>query len=461
MKKLVISISILTMSFASVAQKGPATFKNGDRVVFGGNSITENGFYELYIWQYYMLHFPERKIVVMNGGVGGDVAGQLLARFEGDLMRLKPTVLVITFGMNDSKYFEYWNKPEQQVRDEAVATSLKSYQGIEEKLKALPNVQKIIMTSSPFDETVTGPKNNFKGKYKTMIEIAKFQEASAKKNNWGFVDLMRPMTDVDMREQKRDTNFTLTGPDRIHPGNAGHFAMAYFFLKAQGLSSVVADITVSASKGKLVKAVNSSVSNVKSTNGNLSFDYKANSLPYPIDSQPRVWENPQKQSDALAVIPFTKDFNKENFTITGLKADQQYAMKIDGEQVGQWSGSELSKGVNLAIIHNTPQYKQAQQIADWNIQYRDLEQKIRAYYWLQFNFFTKKNMLYQDDQAAVDSVNTNANRDWAVASKKDNYQKAYKKENRDSWEKQMAELIDKIYSYNKPAVRHIEIMVVK
>jgi len=101
------------------------------------------------------------------------------------------------------------------VRSEAVATSFNSYKGIEKKLKALPTIQKIIMTASPFDETVTGPKNNFPGKYGTMLEIANFQEAAAKNNHWGFVDLIRPITEIDQREQKRDTNFTLTGPDRI------------------------------------------------------------------------------------------------------------------------------------------------------------------------------------------------------------------------------------------------------
>ena len=35
-----------------------APFKNGDRVVFMGNSITDGGHYHSYIWLYYMTHFP-------------------------------------------------------------------------------------------------------------------------------------------------------------------------------------------------------------------------------------------------------------------------------------------------------------------------------------------------------------------------------------------------------------------
>ncbi|WP_431214000.1 hypothetical protein ACQ86N_03700 [Puia sp. P3] len=49
-------------------------FQTGDRVVFVGNSITEAGYYESYIWLYYMLHYPGRRITVYNAGIGGDRA---------------------------------------------------------------------------------------------------------------------------------------------------------------------------------------------------------------------------------------------------------------------------------------------------------------------------------------------------------------------------------------------------
>ena len=460
MKKFVIALFLFT-GINARAQNKPEEFKNGDKIVFAGNSITEAGFYGLYIWQYYMLHFPDRKIVVANGGVGGDVAGQILARFDGDIIGQKPTVVVLTFGMNDSRYFEYFNKPVAEVRKEAVQTSFNSYKEIEKKMQALPGIKKIIMTSSPYDETVTGPQNNFHGKYGTMLEIAKFQKESAIKNRWAFVDLMTPMTAVDEREQKRDTNFTLTGTDRIHPGNAGHLAMAYFFLKSQGLGGPVADVVINATTKKATKAVNSSISNIKSAASKISFDYKANSLPFPIDTVARVWGNPQKQIEALAVIPFTNDFNKEQLAVTGLKATGKYSIKIDGAEIGQWKGSELSKGINLAMISTTPQYQQAQKIADLNLQYRDIEQKIRGYYWLQYNFFKKKNMFMDDSQAAMDSVTTNAGRDWGVASKKGYYEEARTKEARDTFEKQMNTILDKIYATNKPLKHSIEISPVK
>lgn len=461
MKKILI-LTLLLVSYSAFSQKKLQPFKNGDKVIFAGNSITENGFYIMYIWQYYMLHFPERKITMLNGGVGGDVAGQILDRLDDDILAKKPTVVALTFGMNDSRYFEYNNKPEDELRKEAVATSYASYLKIEKKLQAVPGMQKIIMASSPYDGTVTGPKDNFHGKPKTMLEIADFQEVAAKNNNWGFVDLMRPMTVINEREQKKDPKFTLTGTDRIHPGNAGHFAMAWLFLKAQGLTgTVVADVDINATKGKLVKALNSKVTNLKSTTTKLSFDYKANSLPFPTDTISRVWESTQKQSDALKVIPFEDEFNKELLTVTGLKPNNQYILSIDGQKINQWNGAAFAKGINLAVLSNTPQYKQALKVAELTLQHRELEQKIRSYYWLQYNYLRKINMYLQDTEVALDSVNAAAANNWAVNFKKENYQQARKKEVRDEWEKEMATLIDKMYLINQPSKHKVIIELVK
>lgn len=456
--KLFFAVLLIGSMLTTMAQRSPAPFKDGDRIVFAGNSITEHGFYEMYIWQYYQLHYPERRITIKNGGIGGDNAKNILDRLDDDILAGEPSVVVMSFGMNDSRYFEYLNNPQEKVRQEAVAASFSSYEQIERKLIQFPGIRKIIMTSSPYDETKGGTKNHFPGKYATMEAIAEFQQTSAKKNDWCFVDLMRPMTAINLREQKKDTNFTITGPDRIHPGNAGHFTMAYIFLKAQGLSNlVVADVRINSKKSKLIKSENSTISNIKTSEGKISFRYKANSLPYPMDEQPRVWENPQKQSDALAVIPFTEEFNKEMLSIAGLKKAAKYSLAIDGETIGEWTGDQFNNGINLALLSNTPQYKQAQKIAILNLQYHELESKLRAYCWLQYNYFKKKGMYLQDTPAALDSVNNAPSSDWGVASKRDNYQQARKKEVREQWTKEMNEIIQKIYQLNQPVSHEITI----
>src|ERR1700742_2316640 len=106
MKKVfAIFLIILTVGTTTNAQIQP--FKTGDRIAFVGNSITEQGYYESYIWLYYMLHFPGKRIVVLNRGIGGDRAKDIYARFDDDVAASDPNVICVTFGMNDSGYFEF------------------------------------------------------------------------------------------------------------------------------------------------------------------------------------------------------------------------------------------------------------------------------------------------------------------------------------------------------------------
>src|SRR5689334_13423410 len=76
-----------------------APFQPGERVVFVGNSITEAGYYESYIWLYYVLHYPGRRITIYNAGIGGDRAQNIAARLDDDVFAKKPTTICLTFGM--------------------------------------------------------------------------------------------------------------------------------------------------------------------------------------------------------------------------------------------------------------------------------------------------------------------------------------------------------------------------
>src|ERR1700712_4748524 len=104
MKKLFLMlIGSIGFFYAAHAQK-VQPFQQGDRVVFVGNSITDGGHYHSYIWLYYLTHYPGRRITVFNAGIGGDVAQQMYERLDSDVFAHKPTVITLTFGMNDTGY---------------------------------------------------------------------------------------------------------------------------------------------------------------------------------------------------------------------------------------------------------------------------------------------------------------------------------------------------------------------
>ena len=466
MKKVIaILLFVLTIGVETTnAQVLP--FATGDRVAFVGNSITEQGYYESYIWLYYMLHFPNRRIVILNRGIGGERAKDIDERVQDDIVASDPTVVCLTFGMNDSGYFEFLKSNADSVAKVHVDESRHYFELIEEKLKRLSNARKVMILSSPFDETakIKGA-NNFPGKVKAMEAIAAFQTQAAKDNQWGLVDFLHPMTEIDLREQQKDSTFTLTGNDRIHPGNSGHFVMAWLFLKAQGLDTLpVADIAIDANRLRVDRAGNCQITNLtalpagsggQSTAGRIGirFDYLANALPFPVDTIPRLWGNPHRQSEAIGVMPFYTAFNRELLRVSGLPAGD-YALTMDGQPIARYNAADLGEGINLAKLTNTPEYEQAMAVLLLNEERMNVESKLRQYYWLQYDYLRGIGLKFNDGPATMDSVNDASTKNWAVASKRDNYRAARYPIIRAAWQKEMDLLINEIYTVNRPG-KHV------
>ena len=87
----------------------PFALRDGDRVVFYGDSITQDGAYARFVEEYVRTRFPRWNVRFYNAGVGGDTvrgggAGPIDVRLERDVIALKPTVVTIMLGMNDGGY---------------------------------------------------------------------------------------------------------------------------------------------------------------------------------------------------------------------------------------------------------------------------------------------------------------------------------------------------------------------
>jgi lysophospholipase L1-like esterase len=462
MKRIFILLLVSLVTYNSTYAQVVAPFKAGDRVAFVGNSITDGGHYHSYIWLYYMTHFPNMRITCFNAGIGGDAIGQIDNRFDDDVLSKQPTVLTLTWGMNDTGYFEWYRADAQDFMDKRLVETYKTYGLVEDKLKQRPEIRKIIIAGSPYDETTKfTTKNIYPKKTAQFNKVINFQQESARKNNWGLVDFYNPMTAINLREQAEDTTFSLTPNDRIHPDNDGHLVMAYLFLKAQGLDNkVVADVVINANSKKLSRAVNCKISNITTVGDAISFGYLANSLPYPIDTVSRGWGNHKKQSDALKIIPFTQEFNQELLAVKGLKAGS-YDLMIDGERMATFDAGKFDAGINMAEITKTPQYQQAIQIRELNEERWEIERRLRMYVWMQFDFLKGKNMLHKDNNAAMDTVSKYAVKDIFVNGNKDNYTRARYKSIRDTWQKEMDIIIDEMYAINKPQTHRITIAAAK
>ncbi|MBZ4191358.1 SGNH/GDSL hydrolase family protein [Niabella beijingensis] len=443
---------LFAASCFSAGAQGIPVFKKGDRVVFVGNSITHGGRYHQYIWLYYMTRFPGMPITILNAGIGGEIAGQMNKRLETDVYAKKPSVIALTFGMNDTGYFEFLQSDSATKSKEKLERSYQALLQMDASFRKHPDIKKILIAGSPYDETSKFGKNNlFPGKSNAMLRIAGFQESVAKKSGWGFLDLTRPMTAINLREQEKDSTYTLIGNDRIHPGVDGHLVMAYLFLKAQGLAGKeVADFTINAAASKVENGVNCQITNIQSKPGGFTFDYLARALPYPVDTVATgEWGAMQRrESDALKLVPFMKELNQEMLHITGLTGNR-YAVEIDGRKIGEWSGAELKAGINLAAQRRTPQYEQAMAVKKLNEERWQIERRLRDYAWMEYDFLMDRGLLMKDDLATLDTIYAHLNEGF-VRGNLDNYLKARYPEVRQGWQKQMDVLVDEIYHINQP-----------
>jgi len=454
-----LSVSCLFLFLNSYSQTKVQPFVNGDRVVFMGNSITDGGHYHSYIWLYYMTHFPNIRIECFNAGIGGDVSKQMLERIDNEVFAKKPTVMTLTFGMNDTGYQLFPTTKADSLYQLKINASLTSFNQIVTLLQQHPEIKKILIGSSPYDEKSKIKTTSLLGKNKAMLVIANAEKQTAKANNWGFIDFNGAMTQINTQQQQTDSLFSMQVPDRIHPSNDGQMVMAYLFLNAQGLAgSKVADISVNAKNGKIENQENCKLTGVSVSNAAIQFDYLASSLPYPIDTIPSGFGRPQQpQSRALKLVPFTDEYNQELLQVKGLKKADTYTLKIDSKVVGQWAGNEFEKGINLALITSTPQYQQALAIMHLNEERWGIERRLREYYWIHYSILKPKGLLFKDDEATMDSLQKYAKKDFFVAATIPTYQKARFKSVRDAWQKEMDLLTDQIYLINKPVQHHFEI----
>src|SRR5262249_27169366 len=151
---------------------------DGDRVVFYGDSITEQGHYTSAVETYVATVCPKMKVSFINSGWSGDRAwggegGAIQEGLRRDVIGHRPTVVTIMLGMNDPYYMSYDPKILQ-----AFADSLDEIVNILQK--ELPGVRITLLGTSPYDNISPGPQpkweKSIEGGYNSVV--SRFSEAT-------------------------------------------------------------------------------------------------------------------------------------------------------------------------------------------------------------------------------------------------------------------------------------------
>lgn len=195
--------------------------KDGDRVVFYGDSITQQRLYTRYLQQYVYCRYPELKVRFYNAGWSGDTAPGGLKRLERDVLALDPTVVTLLFGMNDGRY--------TTVNEENLGAYRQGMEGIIKALQA-KKVRVIVFSPGCVDYD-TRPALREVDYNKTLQALAGVAQELAGKHQCEFVDVHGPMLQFQTEQKVKDKAFTMI-PDGVHPDAKGQLVMARTMLTA-------------------------------------------------------------------------------------------------------------------------------------------------------------------------------------------------------------------------------------
>jgi lysophospholipase L1-like esterase len=343
MARLILVLSILT---AALAAQSRFYLKPGDRVVFYGDSITDQRLYTTFVESYAVTRFPAINVGFVHSGWGGDRVsggggGLIDTRLSRDVYAFRPTVITIMLGMNDGRYRAF----DTAIFDEYAS----GYRHIVSSIKeVLPGARMTLIEPSPYDDVTRPP--TFEGGYnKVLIRYGQFVRELAAKESLDSADLNSYVVAALEKAMTLDaTKAPDLIKDRVHPGPGGHLLMAAALLKAWNAPAIVSSVEV---EGTTATPVNATVDGLSTSKGTLTWTETENALPMPLDLKDAGVALALKSSD------FVDTLDREVLRVSGLAAPS-YRLTIDGEIIGEFTRMDLASGVNLATLP-TPMLRQA------------------------------------------------------------------------------------------------------
>lgn len=332
--------------------------KDGDTLVFLGDSITHQCLYTQYVEDYFYTRYPKLRIHFHNSGVGGDRAQDALNRFDEDVAAYKPKYVTILLGMNDGSYRDF---------DKAIFDTYQTGMNtILDKIAGL-GATAVPMTPTMFDARakrlkgdILEPRNTY---YNGVLSLyGTWLREQAEVRGLGFVDMWSPLNNLTMTARKKDPNFTMI-QDGVHPGAVGQAVMAVAIVDNIVPRSPVSQAVLQQKDGKMTgTATGGKLSDVAQNGDNVSFSWTADALP---------WVLPP---DALAGVKLTSlghRYSNEKLTVRNLKPGN-YELKSDGAVIGKYADGQLGFGVELEENDKTPQYQQSLKVAMLNKQRNEM-----------------------------------------------------------------------------------------
>ena len=210
-------------------------FENKDKILFTGDSVTDAGRkrpvgeglweglgtgYVRMVDSILATVYPEKRFHICNTGTGGAASCDMLARWDTEVMALKPDWVFLMIGANDVwRQFDEPNLDNDRYMPEEYRANL-------EKMvqRTMPEVKGMFLLSPFYMEA-----NDNDLMKKRMVEYANISKEVAEKYGARYIDLQ---SEFDAHLQHRYPAYISW--DRVHPGWVGAMIIARKILKEIG-----------------------------------------------------------------------------------------------------------------------------------------------------------------------------------------------------------------------------------
>lgn len=228
MKYLNTVLALLLLSFNSAwADDSMPIFHKDDVILFQGDSITDGGRqregndfnhimgqdYGYIIAAQIGLQFPDRNLTFLNRGNSGNTVKDLAGRWQADTIALKPNLLSIVIGINDT------------LGNESVDTYEQTYDKLlSDTIAALPGTK--IVLGEPFLLPVGNHRNNYSSQLDAVKQRQDVVTRLATKYNLPVIHFQKAFDDASHLAPADHWSW-----DGVHPTYAGHALMVREWLR--------------------------------------------------------------------------------------------------------------------------------------------------------------------------------------------------------------------------------------
>jgi len=352
MRKVSATIGLVLFLFISIvykpteAQSQPAVsvgsfdLKNGDRVVFLGNSLFENDFQYGYLELALTTRFPDRNVTFRNLGWSGDnVWGAGRSTYTNpptpyqhlmqNIATAKPSVVILGYG-----------GVEAQDGDEGLAHFKEGLNSLISKIDSL-GAKTILLSTIPVVSSDTAVNLSKRNADLELYASAIAQVASARGKQ--FIDIYKPIWEISKKETIIENG--------VHLNEIGYYFMANVLTNGLGLKTEKQTAAIAILKQNAVASANSRILASGKEIGDLQFTINEKYLPIPAPVQSTWVGN-----------------NATILRIEGLKKGF-YSLTANGDEVVTAAAQEWEKGVE---IKQGPSYTQAAEIREMILKKNEL-----------------------------------------------------------------------------------------